>query len=61
MSVLLVSNPNLRIRYGGSEISMVMISAGVLIVMDIWVSSVSYQVQVMIRYSEKLLIENTFN
>ena len=40
---------------------MIMISAGVLCVMDIWVSSVSYQVQVMIRYSEKLLNENTFD
>ena len=47
--------------YGGSEISMIMISVVVLCVMDIWVSSVSYQNQVMIQYSEKLLTENTFN
>ena len=61
MFVLLVSIPHLRIRYWGSEISMIMISAVVLCVIDIWVSSVSYQVQVMIQYSEKLLTENTFN
>ena len=33
---------------GGSEISVIMIIAVVLCVMDIWVSSVSYQFQVMI-------------